>query len=311
MKKLRLLLLGLLVVGIVFWLAGKVGGPPDPQYQGRRLSEVLKSGPERNQLLGYMRGFTDPATAKNEEAIRHMGTNAIPYLLREMKASDSALKIKFRELVSKQIFVSIPFTGAISRKLRAVEAFKVLGSVGEPAIPELIRLLEGAETSDPAAIALAGIRGKSVYAGLALAGIGGKAIPVLINALAHSNGTVRSSAAFALGTTRSERERVVPALIHSLGDKELWVRRHAVSALGEIHQEAALVVPALMECLEDSDTMVRFNACHALKQFGVEAKPAIPALLKALKTFDDSPGIWMEKTIQAIDPEAAARAGIK
>ena len=295
MKKLRLLLLGLLIAGIVYWLAGKVGGPPDPEYQGRRLSAMLKESSLDVHTLES--GRETRFGAEDVLAIRQMGTNAIPYLLKELSATDSSLKIKLVELLSRQSVFSIRFEMAAYHHYRAADAFQVLGPIGEPAIPELARLLNEGETSD--------------HAAMALAGIGDKSIPILIQTLSHTNASVRASAAGALGTFSSGASVIVPALIQSLGDPNKDVRFTAAYSLGKRHQEAALAVPALMKCLEDAAPIMRAFSANALEKFGAEAKPAIPALLKARETTNTYTRDTIDRALRAIDPEAAARAGIQ
>jgi len=68
----------------------------------------------------------------------------------------------------------------------------------------------------------------------------------------------------------------VPALSKALKDEDMFVRMHAAQSLGHIADR--LSVPALLEALNDPDEHVRKCAAEALKK---------------------------------IDPEAAAKAGVK
>jgi HEAT repeat protein len=66
-----------------------------------------------------------------------------------------------------------------------------------------------------------------------------------------------------------------------------------------------------MTALHDPRPDVRFNAVRALVQFGPKAKLAVPALVELLN--DPNAGVRGSATdsLKAIDPEAAAKAGVK
>ena len=81
------------VVLVMLWT---IPGPPEPVYQGRRLSDWLKA---------HDRFSREEA----EEAVRRIGTNAIPSLLGMFRAKDSALKTRFIDLVEKQDFITLRF----------------------------------------------------------------------------------------------------------------------------------------------------------------------------------------------------------
>jgi hypothetical protein len=102
-------LLALALMGGLVWLALP---PREPVYQGKTLSEWLEPG------------LNAPGT---EEAIRHIGTNGIPTLLRMLRAHDSKLKLQLVELAQKQHLVKSHFIPASDRNYEAAGAFDVLG----------------------------------------------------------------------------------------------------------------------------------------------------------------------------------------
>ena len=71
----------------------------EPEYRGKRLSQWL----EEYDRTGAMEK-TGPAS----EAIRAMGTNALPYLFAYIKHRDPPLKMKFFGLVQKQHWLKLP-----------------------------------------------------------------------------------------------------------------------------------------------------------------------------------------------------------
>jgi HEAT repeat protein len=104
------------------------------------------------------------------------------------------------------------------------------------------------------------------------------AIPLLLSALETSNDIILGHAAIALGRIHRHPQICVPALIPLLSSPSISTRQKSLIALGEFGAAATSAVPAIRRCLADSDPWVRMRA---------------PVILKA------------------IDPEAAAEAGVK
>src|SRR4051794_29446211 len=69
----------------------------------------------------------------SEEAVRHIGTNAIPTLLQGLRANDSALTRKLLDLVESQHFIKIRRTPAYQRNAQAAAAFEILGASAKEA----------------------------------------------------------------------------------------------------------------------------------------------------------------------------------
>jgi len=82
---------------------------------------------------------TAPERAKVNEAVRQMGTNAIPTLLCLVRARDSTLKTKFMDLVYRQHIINIKYTGALFWRYSAMVAFSQLGTNAQSAVPALIQ----------------------------------------------------------------------------------------------------------------------------------------------------------------------------
>jgi HEAT repeat protein len=90
------------------------------------------------------------------------------------------------------------------------------------------------------------------------------------------------------------------------------VRYAAISALGKIGTEPDRVVPVLIDATHDRSPTVRTSAVGALGLFGPNAKLAVPALVEFLSNAQTSMERWYaEKALRQIDPEAAAKAGVK
>jgi len=87
-----------------------------------------------------------------------------------------------------------------------------------------------------------------------------KSVEQLIRELKDADEIVRSSAAGALGHSKSEK--AVEPLILALKDNHVYVRHGAAWALGEIKSETA--VDALRLALNDEDEITRGKAAEAL-----------------------------------------------
>ena len=106
-----------------------------------------------------------------------------------------------------------------------------------------------------------------------------EAIPLLSGWATNADGTVRSSAINALGRIRAQPERGLPVLINALNDPDLQIRTAALMALQGLGPNAKPALPVLVEFLSNAPS-------------GIEWTCASNALM-------------------AIDPEAAAKAGVK
>jgi HEAT repeat protein len=98
----------------------------------------------------------------------------------------------------------------------------------------------------------------------------------------------------------------------ALEDADPGVRSEAAQALGHVHKRLDAVLPALLKNLKDPDASVRLGTADALGLLGPDAKSAVPALLEVWRSDPDrtvSP--FAAFALKKIDPEAAAKAGVK
>jgi hypothetical protein len=100
-------------------------------------------------------GECDPDT-RPAQAVRAIGTNAIPWLLHELRAEGGTLKWRFNQLLGRQTFVKFRFMDADTRLRRACMGFAALGPIAEPAIPTLLKLVEDNPGYVPSALAYVG-----------------------------------------------------------------------------------------------------------------------------------------------------------
>ena len=222
----------------------------DPRYQNKPLSAWLKD-------LG---GGNRERQTRAEEAIRKIGTNALPMLLKELRAQDP---LGWR--VWHRIWPQKAYAAAADRCIAADRALQVLGPETEAVLPDLLQIAADPQCGDHRP------RG-------ALAAMGPRAVRPMICALTNSNERVRSCAALVLTRIGPSARDAAPALLRSLTDPDARVRAHAAGALGRIEADPKIAVPVLVERLSDSDSYVRLCAAMSLGDFGERATSAVPAL---------------------------------
>src|SRR5882672_1578423 len=94
--------------------------PTEPSYQGKRLSKWL---------VELDLGNSSDANAQGQaaNAVRVIGTNALPRLTAMLGERDSQLATALIKLNAKQSFIHLPVTPASVMQARALQAYSVLG----------------------------------------------------------------------------------------------------------------------------------------------------------------------------------------
>lgn len=163
----RTLICSSLLVGFValsIWYAWR---PSEPMHQGRRLSEWIGAV----TALGHLRDIVN-GDSPSVRAVQAMGTNAIPWLLREMR-KPPPLRWQLNQILEKQPLIKYRFAVSAGagnvHQLRARCGFWALAHLAEPAIPDLEVMLER----------------QPEFAPSALAGIGAPALEALHNCLTN------------------------------------------------------------------------------------------------------------------------------
>jgi hypothetical protein len=177
--------LGLGVLMIICAVAWRAGMPSEPTYDGMRLSAWLDDLSKLDSVQQRSKG-----AQKQIKAIRAIGTNAIPFLLGEYRQKGDAWKWRVNQLLNKQHFIKARFPDPNVRLRRATFGFRALGEIGEPAIPDLLSLVEATPGYVPGA----------------LAAIGRPAIPALQRCLTNMTPYTNSMGTYAIipGNTVSE-----------------------------------------------------------------------------------------------------------
>ncbi len=222
------------LVSAIAWQVLEASRERQPVYGGKGLTLWLRTYDPSSPF-----GRHSPEWNATDDAVRHMGTNCIPILLRMIRQKDSPTKLWLVAFARKHRLLTkrIHFVPASVRNVEASRAFIALGDTAKDAVPALVKMYDDNISAESRC---------AIEDALAWIGPAAKpAIPLLVKATTNANPRVRASA--------------------------LW-------ALGEVHAEPELCVPCLIQALNDSDDWARLSAAHALGMFGTDAKSAVPAL---------------------------------
>jgi hypothetical protein len=295
-KRNRILLIGLLavVLGGFAWLAFRQN-QPEPFYQGKPLSFWLAGYDGQSYAYTHPMGPPGPTSDEANAAIRQIGTNAVPTLLRMLQQRHSRFKVTIMGLLHSQHLIRIPYAST-NPNFRALSGFETLGATATDAVPLLIELFD----RDPSPFPQEAVPVILGYIGPA----GGKALPALLRAITHTNELVRNNAIFGLVRVEAEPKFAVPVLIKCLNDPSALVRAHAARALGALGKDAQSAIPALLELWRKEPP--------GLPSGSRENLDVSVAMLWSIPTYaPPDVGGDTSDALRSIDPEAAAKAGVK
>jgi len=252
MRPRRLWLILLAVLVLVALIVAVVRPDREPSNGGRTLSE----------WLGCLATTAQPVPSQEEEAeeaIRHIGTDALPYLLKWIQYERPAWKKALNRITGGRLgkYDLLLEHKDETRAEQAEEAFRALGPEAcAAAIPELLRLMNDSNRSWGA--------GRAMFALTRMGTNARPALPALITLLTNRNDSAACFAINALGYLKFEPQLVVPALTNCLLSSNLWTRSFAAEALGQFGGDARSAVPALIRALGDSDARVQRCASNSL-----------------------------------------------
>jgi len=272
--------------------------PREPVYEGKPL----------RAWLGAFDANEDSSNRVAAQlAIRQMGTNALPFLIRYLRHRDPPYYVQFVNLKARLHLLRGGVDYETQWHRRAALACGELGVAAEPAFPALLAAANDPHAASQVANGLSKMLPNSA--------------PVLTNILVTGNPVARARAAdtLALGLFYPDLATMSRTVLTNalLRDPDAGVRMAAASALGIAsaleragHSPAQLdlIVPALTRALGDPNPSVRGNAATSLGGFGAKSKSAVPELLKLLQDTNDFPRTRAAEMLPKIDPEAAAEA---
>src|SRR5437867_1114786 len=122
-RRKSLVVVGLLLATLICGIVWQACSPNEPRYGGKRLSVWL----DELCTLDFAKR-ADPATPQIK-AMRAMGTNAIPWLLKEFRP-DAAWRWKLNQVLNKQGIIKYRFPNRDHLR-RGTMGFYALGELGE------------------------------------------------------------------------------------------------------------------------------------------------------------------------------------
>jgi hypothetical protein len=141
-KKRRLIfvvLTGMLLIGLAFLTTRRAD---EPAYEGRDFSSWLEQYCRNQTTNSAHPSYQEvrASRAQAETAIRRINTNALPILMKMIRARDPVLQRRALELLRKQSLVWIPVRTDSERRAQACLGFRALGPAARPAEPALVEM---------------------------------------------------------------------------------------------------------------------------------------------------------------------------
>ena len=252
----------------VFWT-----GPAQAKNRSGQTVTVQRQIPGLPRFVSGPFGTTLEYPAQHiaaSQAIRQIGTNAVPHLLRTIYTRDPAWKTRLINVWRKQKWVKVPFRTAIEKQERALPALRQLGPrVVWTWVELLTNELASVEVQQYAAGSLAEMRGGAA-----------PALATLLQLQDHTNYTLRISIGAAIQYCDTDGLlSSIHNLRHSPHDNS---RASAAWSLGHISKAPDMSIPVLMRAVNDPSPHVRASAIAALPRFGADALTATNVIFRAL-----------------------------
>jgi HEAT repeat protein len=281
----------------------------EPHYRCRSLSYWIMLNADN-----WSRGRgVEP---KAEEAIAHIGTNALPFLLNWIRyepqpsrirtAAISFFSRKLPKAITPDVIVRwVCEDKAGSRANAAAFGFCLLGPQIRSALPELFRLMNDRSSTN---ISPQPQLAPCERAELALLySRNDDAIPLFLAHIANTNAPNRAEVVFLVGLydLTTNAGPAVPMLIQCLIDNDPEVIKEAARALTKCDLKPGLILPALTNCLGNStNPLLRSRAIWVLGNFKPQVRLTQPFLIAALQDPDANVRKQATNALLKIAPEA-------
>lgn len=284
--------------------------PKVPVYEGKTFYQWA------TEFEKAQANYSDPNRWKAIEtisiAIRAMGTNALPYVMADLRAQ-TTLKDRFLAwLAPRARFLKLKPLNASDRWVRGIRGMEVLGPLGKPYLPELITMVSNSTGYSEAALIavgsdalpaftnllavsrypqtgnLIGAFANAVYADRIKPEEAAVALPYLVKVFQSTDSHGRWYAASALGAVHQDPDLCVPLLISGLTDPTPSVRQSCVQSLGAFGEAASMHSEKLAEAFDLVDALTRRAICATLGNFRSAATSSVPVLVRAVRDMDES-----------------------
>lgn len=200
------------------------GCAAEPVWRGKALST----------WLGQLNDIRESQSREAENAVKGIGTNAIPHLIARLSATPP----RFGEALGE-------------KQSEAVLAFRTLGKAAIQSLPALGNLLTNH---------VAGVIPDASPIAQSMAGIGKEAEPWLVAGLGDSRPRVRRAALLGLIDLGEKAQSALPLVQQRLRDDDAEVRGFAVFFISGVSKDTNLKTSLLKAALQDPDPHVRLLA---------------------------------------------------
>ncbi|HEX5219439.1 MAG TPA: HEAT repeat domain-containing protein [Verrucomicrobiae bacterium] len=294
---------------------------PDPLYEGKKLSE-------------WMDALAAQKPSRFDEAVRALGTNALPCVVRNLAWNDSRLRQKYGDLRAKlpqTIQNLLPKPKPLLQRVHGANTFHYIGTNSLPAAIALLRhpsstvresaawgissLRRQSMVADQAIPALTaalddeefGVRFQAVSAFQEIGAAGSNAVPAITKILvstAQSDSYTGAAAARALGKIGPPAESALPALKAALLSPNSYLRGHAAVAIWRVSGDVETALPVLLLEIPNESEHSKWDWIIALGEMGPQAKAAVPQLKRELAN-DKEPWVlnYVTNALRKIDPQ--------
>lgn len=133
-------------------------------------------------------------------------------------------------------------------------------------------------------------------------------MPALVKLLKEGDGSVELNAEQCLRMVGPDPRNSEQFLIFNVSDTN-GTSAYTFGELAHDHRRLDLLVAALAKNLADSNKV--WLSLNALESLETDARPAVPQLLELLTNNDETIRPAATNALKSIDPEAAAKAGVK
>ncbi len=263
--------LSLLFAGGLALFIWKSAAPSEPVYRGKYLHVWIEEWRANEFPTTNWATHSDKARQEAADAVRAIGADAIPFLLESLRIKQPSIKSRLLKIIPARWHDALHLNyGPYDSQIPGLDGFAILGPLGAPALPELMKLAQDGNANH---------RRWAVGALGSLGSAGEPAVPFLIQCLTNSDWQTRQVAAWGLCTIRQRPETVIPALVQYLKFTQ-----------------------TLTATAEDA------YCINYLVFWGTNAQPAVPLILGLLESPDWHKRNAVTNCLPRIDPEAGERA---
>ncbi len=326
--------------GVFVWQASR--RQEEPVYQGRTVDAWL------DDMTASLGNRTTSRKSGYGDALDQMGLKAVPFIFRKLEQNDSAFQNKYRDLwpklpgfLQKHLRQPKPisfnaWTAGMALACCGTNATSMIidkFNDGNPAVREAawwaVAPFAGhlISTNEIFSLCLPALKDNAALVRLEatrslgqMGAAASNAVPAIIPLLSSSDAGrhpsqrvyVRANAAMALGSIGPAASSAIPALTNLIAVGDGYARVAAAVALWHITSNENLSLPVIMNELPTFNKNSKQMPIDALKEMGPRAKAAFPLLVSELPSaIDDFQRGIITNALKAIDPDAAAKAGIK